>query len=88
MTLSSTEVENVAAITTACQTVWMRRTLFELQHEQDEPTQIFCENKSTIALSINHVFHKISKHIDTMYHFIRALINNNEINMEFCRSEN
>ena len=66
----------------------MRRTLSELQHEQDEPTQFFCDKKSTIALSRNHIFHKRSKHIDTRYHFIRELINNNEISMKFCRSEN
>ena len=33
VTLSFVEVEYVAATTTACQTVWMRRTLSELQHE-------------------------------------------------------
>ena len=71
VTLSSTKAKFVAATTTACQTVWMRRTLSELQHEQNEPTQIFCDNKSTIALSRNNVFHKRSKHIDTRYHFIQ-----------------
>ena len=66
----------------------MRRTLFELHHEQNEPTQFFCDNKSSIALSRNHVFHKRSKTIDTRYHFIRELINNNEISVEFYKSEN
>ena len=84
MTLSFVEVEYVAATTPACQTMWMRITLFELQHEQDEPTQIFCDNKSAIALSRNHFFHKRSKHIDSRYHFIRELINSKEINMKFC----
>ena len=36
MTLFFAEVEYVAAIASACQTVWMRRTLSELQHEQNE----------------------------------------------------
>ena len=66
----------------------MRRTLSEVHHERAEPTQIFCDNKSTIALSRNHIFHKICKHIDTRCHFIGELINNNEINKEFCRLEN
>ena len=70
VTLSSAEAEYVAATTTAFQTVCMRITLFDLEHEQNEPTQIFCDNKSAIALSRNHVFHKRSKHIDTRYHFI------------------
>ena len=41
VTLTSAEAEYVAVTTTTCQTVWMRRTLSELQHEQDEPTQFF-----------------------------------------------
>ena len=66
----------------------MRRTLSELQHEKNEPNPIFSDNNSTIALSRNHVFHKRSKHIDTRYHFIRELIKNNEISVEFCTSRN
>ena len=66
----------------------MRRTLSKLRHEQNEPTPILCDNNSAISLSRNHVFHKRSKHIDTRYHFIRELINNNEISVEFCKSEN
>ena len=50
-------------------------------------TTIFCDNRSSIALSKNHVFHKKSKHIDTRYHFIRELVNCNEISIEFCRYE-
>ena len=29
----------------------------------------------------------MSKHIDIRYHFIRELINNDEIYLEFCKSE-
>ena len=63
--LSFAKADYVTATTAACQTIWMRRTLYELQHEQNEPTQIFRDNKSAIALSRNHVFHKRSKTIDT-----------------------
>ena len=66
----------------------MRRTLSELQHEQNEPTPIFCDNSLAIALSRNYVFHKRSKHIDTQYHFIREWINNNAISVEFRISRN
>ena len=45
VTLSYVEAKYVAAIAVACQTVWMRRTIFELQYEHNEPTQIFCDNK-------------------------------------------
>jgi hypothetical protein len=87
VTLSSTDAEYVAIVATACQAVWMRRVLNEFFHDQNDATQIVCDNKSAIALSKNHVFHKQSKHIDTRYHFIRELVNGKEIFVQFCRSE-
>ena len=87
VTLSSTEAEYVAAASTTWQDVWMRRILKDLSQNQQEPTTIFCDNSSAIVLSKNHAFHKRTKHIDTRYHFIRELVNNKEICLEFCRSE-
>jgi hypothetical protein len=87
VTLSFTESEYVATVAAACQAVWMRRVLNELLHDQNDAMQIVCDNKSTIALSKNHVFHKQSKHIDTSYHFIRDLVNGKEIYVQFCRSK-
>jgi len=77
----------VATSGAACQTVWMRKILDELLHEQKEETQIYCDNMSAIALSKNHVFHKQSKHIDTRYHYIRELVNEEVILVQFSKSE-
>jgi hypothetical protein len=65
----------------------MRRMLNDLMQEQQEPMTIFCDNNSSIMLSNNHVFQKKTKHIDTRYYFIRELVNNKEICLEFCRSK-
>ncbi|KAH9292550.1 hypothetical protein KI387_042265, partial [Taxus chinensis] len=54
VTLSLVEAEYVAAIGAACQAVWMRRVLTDLQQKQEEATQIFCDKNSAIALSKNH----------------------------------
>jgi hypothetical protein len=86
VTISSTEEEYVEGTSAACQAVWMRRILKDLMHNQEEPTTIYCDNNSTIALSKNHVFHKKTKHIDTRYHFIRELVNNGELILQHCRS--
>ena len=58
-----------------------------LQHEQKEPTKIFCDNMSAIALSKNPVFHGRSKHIDIKFHYIRNLVKDREIALMFCKSE-
>jgi len=85
MSLSTVKVEYVAATTTTCQVVWMRRMLRDLCHDQEGATIIFCDNTSAIALSNNFVFHKRTKHIDDKYHFIIELINNDEIVLQHCR---
>eukprot|EP00253_Pinus_taeda_P024898 PITA_24898 len=85
--LSTAEAEYVAATAAACQAVWMRRMLRSLGQEQAKETVIFCDNSSAIALSKNSVFHKRTKHIDTRFHYIRELVNNGEIVLEHCRTQ-
>ena len=65
----------------------MRRALNKLLHKQNDATQIVCDNKSAIALSRNHIFHRQSKHIDTRYHFVQELVSGKEIFVQFCRSK-
>ena len=77
----------MAATTVACQEIWMRRMLRNLCQEQTKRTVIFCDNSSAIALSKNSVFHKRTKHIDTRFHYIRELVNNGEIVLEHCRTQ-
>ena len=40
------------------------------------------DNKSAIALTKNHVFHRRSKHIHKRFHFIRERIEQDEIGVE------
>ena len=87
VTMSSAEAQYLAATSATCQAVWMQRILKYLSQNQQEPTTIFCDNNSAIALSKNHVFHKRTKQIDTRFRFIRELVNNKEICLEFCRFE-
>ena len=86
VSISSAEAEYVAATSASCQAVWLRRILKDISHTENDPTPIFYDNTSAIALSKNHVFHKKSKHIDTRFHFIRELVNNGDIALQFCGS--
>ncbi|KAE8656273.1 hypothetical protein F3Y22_tig00117005pilonHSYRG00292 [Hibiscus syriacus] len=87
VTLSTTEVEFVATIACACQAIWLKKILEELQFKEDGPTLIYCDNSSAIKLSKNPVLHDRSKHIDVKYHFLRDLMNDGVINLVYCRSE-
>eukprot|EP00253_Pinus_taeda_P013773 PITA_13773 len=87
VSLSTAEAEYVAATAAACQAVWLRRVLRDFCHEQEKGTTIYCENSLAITLSKNFVFHKRTKHIDTKFHFIHELVNNGEIVLQHCRTE-
>ena len=50
ITLSTTEAEFVAAAASACQVVWMRRVLRNLNHAQEGSIVIMCDNSSTINM--------------------------------------
>ena len=87
VSLSTAEAEYMTATSCATQAVWLRRLLAEVNPNQVHPTMIFCDNKSAIALTKNPVFHDRSKHIDIKFHYIRDLVRDNEIAVEFCKSE-
>lgn len=85
--LSSTEAEYVAATTSACQAVWLRRILCDLGQEQVEATEIYCDNKSALMLAKNPVFLSRTKHIEIKHHFIRELMAKGEVKLESCGTE-
>lgn len=87
VTLSTTEAEYVSASVCACQAVWFKRILEELGHHILGGTTIWCDNTSTIKLSKNQVFHGRCKHIGVRFHFLRELVNNGEISLEHCGSQ-
>ncbi|GKE14929.1 retrovirus-related pol polyprotein from transposon TNT 1-94 [Tanacetum coccineum] len=80
--LSSTEAEYVAATSSACQAVWLRRILCDLSEEQVEATDIFCDNQSAVMLARNPIYHGRTKHVEIKHHFIRELIARGEVNLK------
>ena len=62
--LSSAEAKYIAATSATCEAVWHRRILIDLQHKQQSPITMFCDNMSTIAMMKNLVFHSRLKHIE------------------------
>ena len=59
----------------------------DLNERKENGTTIYCDNIFSIALSKNSVFHGRRKNIEIRYHFIRELVENGDIQMEYCKSE-
>jgi hypothetical protein len=87
VTLSSTEAEYRGALKGACEAVWLRRMLSDMQMQQREPTPLFCDNQGVMKLAKNPVFHERTKHVDTHCHFIRQLVEDGTIELQYCPTE-
>ncbi|KAL0289280.1 UNVERIFIED_CONTAM: Retrovirus-related Pol polyprotein from transposon RE2 [Sesamum angustifolium] len=68
---SSAEAEYIAAAATSNHAIWLRRILEDMGEKQEEPTTIYCDNKSAIAITKNSVQHSRTKHNDIKYHSLR-----------------
>ncbi|MCO5571598.1 hypothetical protein L7F22_025344 [Adiantum nelumboides] len=82
--LSFTEAEYKAACFASCEAFWLRRLLGDIGAVQEQPTMLLCDNQSCMAIARNPVFHARTKHIEVQYHFVRELILDGEVEMEYC----
>lgn len=58
--------------------------LAEIGFDHGDGTVLYYDNSSTIKLSKNPVLHGRSKHIHVRYHFLRELVNDRVIELEYC----
>ena len=66
---------------------WLRMLLRDLGYAQNGPTTIFEDNQGCMALAKNPEFHARTKHIDILHHFIREALEDKEVVLEYCRTE-
>lgn len=87
VTLSTTEAEYVAATHAAKEALWMRRLIGEVFRPLSEPTPLFSDSKSAIALAQDGHYHARTKHIDIRYHFIRYIIEAGSLKLIYCPTD-
>ncbi|XP_052198801.1 uncharacterized protein LOC127805949 [Diospyros lotus] len=84
---SIVEVEYISAAGAANQAIWLRKLLSDLGYEQNEPTELFSDNKSAIAIASNPVQHGKTKHIKVKFHLLREAEKEGKIKLTHCNSE-
>ncbi|GJQ90818.1 retrovirus-related pol polyprotein from transposon TNT 1-94 [Tanacetum coccineum] len=67
--MSTAETEYVSLSTCCAQVIWMRTQLLDYGYKYNK-IPMYCNSKSSIAISCNPVQHSRTKHIDIRYHFI------------------
>ena len=79
VSLSTTESENIAITHAAKEGLWIRSLLSQLFPGKLNPTTLFSNNQSAVALTKDHQYHARTKHIDIRFHFIHYIVENGSI---------
>ena len=52
-----------------------------------EPVTLYCDNTSAINISRNPMMHTKTKHITIKYHYVRELVQEKEVKMEYVHTK-
>jgi len=78
MALSATEAEYMAITEAMKEAIWLHELLKDLGVGQKQ-LEVYSDSQSAIHLAKNQVFHARTKHIDVRYHFVREILEEEEI---------
>ncbi|XP_068318271.1 secreted RxLR effector protein 161-like [Pyrus communis] len=85
--LSTAEAEYVSAAMATSQAIWLRFVLKDFGEMQVDVTPLMCDNTLAIAMTKNPIFHQKTKHIKRKFHFIREALQENTIELIYCKSQ-
>ena len=85
--LSTAEAEYIALSSAAQESVWLRQLTSDLGSPPKAQMTLFEDNQSAIAMSKNPQFHGRTKHVEIKHHFIREQVNEGNVKLEYCPSE-
>uniref|UniRef100_A0A803NS27 Uncharacterized protein n=1 Tax=Cannabis sativa TaxID=3483 RepID=A0A803NS27_CANSA len=71
---SSTEAEFRSLANVVAKLTWLHSLLFELHATLPRPQVLWCDNLSTVLLTVNLVLHARTKHIELDLYFVREKI--------------
>eukprot|EP00253_Pinus_taeda_P011745 PITA_11745 len=77
------EAKYRGAIEASKEALWLRQILLEFGFQQ-HPTTLWCDNQSAIQLCKDPVQHQHSKRIELHMHFIRKLIHDHVLEVQYC----
>ena len=87
---STTEAEYIGLCNAAKEAVWIRNFLRDVGRSVyasgTNATRILGDNQGALRLVANPEFHSRSKHIDVQYHYVRELLENDTISVDYIRT--
>jgi len=83
ISLSSIEAEYVAACEVGNEALWLRKHLIDLFEKYLGPNMINCDNQICIKMSGDLMCYARIKHINKKFHFIRNLVQDGIMKLEY-----
>ncbi|KAF0722124.1 hypothetical protein Ae201684P_020081 [Aphanomyces euteiches] len=83
---STTEVEFIAAAEAAKSIIWLAELLTELRCTSNGPITLFVDNQSAIQVAQRTSAHGRTKHIRLRYHFLKDLVSEGMIHLEYINT--
>eukprot|EP00253_Pinus_taeda_P013654 PITA_13654 len=87
ISLSSIEAEYHAAIEASKKALWLRQILSEFGFQHQHLTTLWCDNQIVIQLCKDPFQHQRRKHIELHMHFIRKLIYDHVLEVQYCSTD-
>eukprot|EP00253_Pinus_taeda_P013668 PITA_13668 len=84
--LSSAEVEYRGVVNIIIQALWLQHFLTDLGVQFRQPIVIWCDNRSNLKFCRDPVQRQRTKHIEIHMHYIRDLVHDRVIDLQFCPS--
>ncbi|KAJ0900510.1 putative RNA-directed DNA polymerase [Helianthus annuus] len=84
---SSAEAEYRSMCAAACEVVWLKNILHELDISVELPVFLHCDNSAALSIAVNPVFHDRTKHFEIDLFFLRDLISKGVIKAIGIQSE-
>ncbi|KAF0734551.1 hypothetical protein Ae201684P_005409 [Aphanomyces euteiches] len=84
--LSTCEAEYISMSYGLLEALWLKSLLEELQLDIKLPINVYEDNQSTIKMAENSTLQQRTKHIDVRHHFIRDLVKQRIIKINYCRT--
>ncbi|KAH9089385.1 hypothetical protein LEN26_019217, partial [Aphanomyces euteiches] len=84
--LSTCEAEYISMSYGLQEALWLKSLLEELQLVIKLPINVYEDNQSTIKMAENPTLQQRTKHIDVRHHFIRDLVKQRIIKINYCQT--
>jgi len=75
------------AVNACIQAVWLQGILSEFDLGSTLSTILFCDNQSAIKISTDPVTRQRTKHVDIHMHYIRELVHDRTIILQYCPTD-